>query len=506
MPAQKRHNKRKSAQHAGARQQATAEMSADVYRPGDNRDRDRDAYDSYDRRPRYNDRYDDRDAGRHNDDGRHPYEWYRSRSHSRSPPRRRSPRRSRSPPRRRNDDVYQFGGGYPAQSGDRARDDFTFRSNDQREFRNDQPPPRDAPRGPRRGGNRQQGGRFDRRGGWQRKVHKAADRKILQADDREGTPERLEGMIEGQSRFKDVDDLFDSEQESDDESAMDLESPDGDAEPPAKRKKVIEETPPPQPEKPKWSNPDPYFILPPLDESRHKRKDVVQLLRKAKAEPQDKASTANAVSRNADFIGFGDEDEDEDKEEGEEGEEEELILGTRIIAPATLSEEGEIDDDDDGWEPMDGSRDPPLASTSFRNGTVTQAAQSSATTATDTPGGASFSHLKHLHNMAALQTNGISSASKAVSTQISTNQIATPQSAIIEPETALEDARQVLAELNAEDNAQPQSSNKRGGPPHGKKRKAGADGEITSSWKEKNRASATPWHIDHSMSPDTAYW
>ena len=68
---------------------------------------------------------------------------------------------------------------------------------------------------------------------------------------------------------------------------------------------------------PKWSNPDPYTVLPPVDEPQRKRKDVVKLIRKARIAAEMEDALQNEVSANNDFISFGFEDE-QDNEDGEE--------------------------------------------------------------------------------------------------------------------------------------------------------------------------------------------
>ncbi|KAL9003164.1 MAG: hypothetical protein Q9188_003951 [Gyalolechia gomerana] len=65
---------------------------------------------------------------------------------------------------------------------------------------------------------------------------------------------------------------------------------------------------------PKWSNPDPYTVLPPVDESQRKRKDVVKIIRKARIAAEKGTATANQVAANDDFISFGHEgDPDSDR-------------------------------------------------------------------------------------------------------------------------------------------------------------------------------------------------
>src|SRR2546423_6614747 len=56
------------------------------------------------------------------------------------------------------------------------------------------------------------------------------------------------------------------------------------------------------PKKMRWSNPDPYTSLPPLDDTTRKRKDVVKLIRKARVEPA--ATPKNSVANDQDFISF----------------------------------------------------------------------------------------------------------------------------------------------------------------------------------------------------------
>jgi non-canonical poly(A) RNA polymerase PAPD5/7 len=59
-------------------------------------------------------------------------------------------------------------------------------------------------------------------------------------------------------------------------------------------------------EVPRWSNPDPYTALPPVDESNRKHKDVVKLIRKARVETA--SVTVMAVTNDQDFISFDGDD------------------------------------------------------------------------------------------------------------------------------------------------------------------------------------------------------
>ncbi|KAL9595695.1 MAG: hypothetical protein Q9219_006291 [cf. Caloplaca sp. 3 TL-2023] len=64
---------------------------------------------------------------------------------------------------------------------------------------------------------------------------------------------------------------------------------------------------------PKWSNPDPYTVLPPLDESQRKRKDVVKIIRRARLAAEKEIDAENQVAANDDFISFGLEADDDSK-------------------------------------------------------------------------------------------------------------------------------------------------------------------------------------------------
>ncbi|KAL8699611.1 MAG: hypothetical protein Q9201_005905 [Fulgogasparrea decipioides] len=56
---------------------------------------------------------------------------------------------------------------------------------------------------------------------------------------------------------------------------------------------------------PRWSNPDPYTVLPPVDDTQRKRKDVVKIIRKARLVAEKEAASENQVAANDDFISFG---------------------------------------------------------------------------------------------------------------------------------------------------------------------------------------------------------
>lgn len=115
-------------------------------------------------------------------------------------------------------------------------------------------------------------------------------------------------------RFLHVDDMTDSDEEQMDESDSDQDvsnepvshSIEMGMEPPAKRRAlgVASVASTAVSEAPKWSNPDPYTSLPPVDELR-KRKDVVKIIRKARIATERAVIAANEAGDNDDFISFG---------------------------------------------------------------------------------------------------------------------------------------------------------------------------------------------------------
>lgn len=191
-------------------------------------------------------------------------------------------------------------------------------------------PPQDA----RRNGQRRGRGRV----GPRKFGPKPAHERDLMRHQREPTPDQLEGMNESrESRFKVLDDLSDSDSE-DGDGVMDAEtevhhpigapiSPSNvnrdshsddseDEHPRAKRARVKSKSPEAEQAKPKWSNPDPYTVLPPPGESETKKRDVVKLIRKAKIEA---AKPAAPAAEGADFISLNFDDDfaqDDSEDEG----------------------------------------------------------------------------------------------------------------------------------------------------------------------------------------------
>ncbi|KAI1823523.1 hypothetical protein F4861DRAFT_510135 [Xylaria intraflava] len=113
-------------------------------------------------------------------------------------------------------------------------------------------------------------------------------------------PELMLGNAAIRATYKDVDELSDSDEvdmDISDNGDSDSNAPDR----PAKRARTTDSeqtTAPSAPSAPRWSNPDPYTALPPPETTR--KKDVVQLIRKARVQAEAKQQTA--PSEAADFI------------------------------------------------------------------------------------------------------------------------------------------------------------------------------------------------------------
>ncbi|KAI1482196.1 hypothetical protein K445DRAFT_318962 [Daldinia sp. EC12] len=134
--------------------------------------------------------------------------------------------------------------------------------------------------------------------------------RLLLMKKHDDNPEIMLGDTTGRATYRDVDELSDS-----DEAEMDIsDNSDSDvAEPVAKRMRTSESTTKPEQDVPRWSNPDPYTALPPPDESTRKKKDMVQLIRKARVEAEAKKPTAPAEG--LDFIScdFSDNEDEKNK-------------------------------------------------------------------------------------------------------------------------------------------------------------------------------------------------
>ncbi|KAJ2905613.1 DNA polymerase sigma [Zalerion maritima] len=208
-----------------------------------------------------------------------------------------------------------------------ARDYDSYRPHEPRRGRNNRERDRDY-RDRRVGGDRDR----DRyRAPYQRRLNpyqpppRASDRKLLKTR-HEGTIQDFAEEGEGVT-YLSFDDLSDSE-----EADMDISDSEADTEdtnqhqqginsdnatsavidpkdgPVAKRQRVAQSQNPRAAAEadfaPKWSNPDPYTVIPPPDESRRRGKDVVQLIRRARV--KETLDTTGGIKEEADFISFED--------------------------------------------------------------------------------------------------------------------------------------------------------------------------------------------------------
>lgn len=152
-----------------------------------------------------------------------------------------------------------------------------------------------------RGGHNQRYGRGG--AGFRRAKERAADRLFLHKK-HTNNAEDLLGDTTQRATYRDVDDLSES-----DDAAMDISGESGpeDDEPAAKRVRLADD--PAAQAAPKWSNPDPYTALPPPDETQRKKKDVVQMIRKARVEAESKKDDGGSDA--AEFISFDFSDEED---------------------------------------------------------------------------------------------------------------------------------------------------------------------------------------------------
>ena len=218
------------------------------------------------------------------------------------------------------------GGKYNSQ-GRSQQNEFSFRMNDQaptypspqerdRSVNNSRPAQRNAQSYRGRGRGRGRAARIV-----------TAERPLLQLH-RGETSQKVLGLAgdnKAAQKFLSTDDFTDSDDEPMDESDLendithhpalnDNEESTDVVEPPTKRRAVAKESTEAA-NAPKWSNPDPYTVLPPVDEEPRKKKDVVKLIRKARIAIEKEEAAQNEVAANDDFISFGNEDQDSSEDE-----------------------------------------------------------------------------------------------------------------------------------------------------------------------------------------------
>lgn len=153
----------------------------------------------------------------------------------------------------------------------------------------------------------------------------AAERELLKADHNTGS-EVAYYDTSGGVTFRPLDELSDS-----DEAEMDISGDEAETsnEPSSKRPRLSVEQSASDNNTPKWSNPDPYTALPPETAPQTKKKDVVQMIRKARIQTNE--TRAPLPSEAADFIAL---DFDSDSSENEDSEQEE---SAKVASPSTVS-------------------------------------------------------------------------------------------------------------------------------------------------------------------------
>jgi non-canonical poly(A) RNA polymerase PAPD5/7 len=140
----------------------------------------------------------------------------------------------------------------------------------------------------------------------------ASNREFLRAN-RAPTPELMAGMEADDDsgvKYRPAEDLSDS-----DDAEMDMSDNEAEDGQPAKKRAKIEPKVGDGNSTHKWSNPDPYTVLPPPDESQKKKKDVLKLIRKARVSTGSGKSRADTEPGEFISLDFG--EESDDKEDSE---------------------------------------------------------------------------------------------------------------------------------------------------------------------------------------------
>ncbi|KAK4225122.1 putative Poly(A) RNA polymerase protein [Podospora fimiseda] len=129
--------------------------------------------------------------------------------------------------------------------------------------------------------NGRRGGRFETKKPWRPFV--AAERELLSTDHNVGEAEAFFDENAGQT-FRALDELSDS-----DEAEMEISGGEDDdsTEPSHKRARLSADKSATEQSVPKWCNPDPYTALPTETSTTGKKKDVVQMIRKARIQSQE---------------------------------------------------------------------------------------------------------------------------------------------------------------------------------------------------------------------------
>ncbi|TKA69416.1 hypothetical protein B0A49_05491 [Cryomyces minteri] len=384
-------------------------------------------------------------------------------------------------------------------------DDFTFRSGTNGTH---------FPEGDYNHSRSQRRGRGNVRGFRGGRVFKPAhDRAIFRAK-RSATPEQLSGMNEGRARFKVLEDMSDSEERDMDidlsgEEARNAETSandgaEGDAD--SRRKRVRLDTMIKTSDGdsvPKWSNPDPYTVLPPPDESQAKKKDVVKLIRKAKVGAAESSNAVDSVAGNDDFISldFGNEAADasdlSDSDNGGVG-----VPGAPT-GPRTFSHLNSLHPDlkantapgVDGTTLSTASLGPPPSKVGTTRDDDAEAAVANGTKPTS-PGPSDIRVSQDNPAISAATSHGWTPINKRLGPQ-PMNSTATAGSDVWPPPN-----NDAAVGIQAADPKSQQIKNRK------RKRKGGdQDGCVIEDWAADDELSATPWcTLDHSNTEHMGVW
>lgn len=294
------------------------------------------------------------------------------------------------------------------------------------------------------------------------KKAKAADRDLLRRK-RSPTPEQYKVMAGGPNRFKQ-----ESELEASDAAEPALKKRDPDVRPDGT---AI----------PKWSNPDPYTALPPPSETTGKRGDVLDIIRRARAQPAGGKSMESA----GDFISLDDDDGGD-------------------AAPRQHGD-AEAEDDDDDAPPRqhkhtEGSSEDRDEPSSKRSKGLKSGDSVPAFRLPKVQEGQKFSHLDHLHPNRAMETPSSSSLFDRVErtrprpqSNVSAPVLASGSEQIIEQvQRAIKRTLEIAENERAVLEDRPTRKQARAG-----SNKSSAHALIPPHWRAASQTNATPWFHRH---------
>lgn len=154
--------------------------------------------------------------------------------------------------------------------------------------------------------------------------------------------------VDGQVRFNALASSSEESGGDDNQAARHTSSSEEEGE--IRRKRFKVDAPQPKPEVPKWSNPDPYSVLPPTENTGAPKKDIVAQIRKAKNDV--KASQDTSQSANQDFISFNFDDDDG----GDDADDDKASTGQAEIGDGQTSDRSSVKSfAADGFTPINGN-------------------------------------------------------------------------------------------------------------------------------------------------------